>query len=118
MSLVSSNPQDLAQEMDDYLEQGWSCPPDARRMMAQAVTLLRAKDLEVDGHAVRPIPRFPEGALVDKVAAALNGYRHQLGPNAIFLIRDGVWKSLPLSLGEMRDIAWLLQEAGLLKEDR
>lgn len=44
MSLVSSNPQHLAQEMDDYLQQGWSCPPDARRMMAQAVKLLRAKD--------------------------------------------------------------------------
>lgn len=55
-----------------------------------------------------------ERDLVDKVTAALSGYRHNLGPKTISLIRDGVWKSLPLSLGEMRDIAWLLQEAGLL----
>jgi hypothetical protein len=48
-----TTPQDLAQEMDDYLEQGWSCPPDAQRMMAEAVKLLRAKD---EGGSLRSMP--------------------------------------------------------------
>jgi hypothetical protein len=79
------------------------------------IEVLGAIGVEIDGLAARAIPSFLEGDLVDQVTAALTGYRHNLGPNALSLIKDGVWKSLPLSLGEMRDIAWLLQEAGLLK---
>jgi hypothetical protein len=80
------------------------------------VEILGAIGVEVDGREVRIIPRHPEGDYVDKVTAVLSGYRQQLGPNAISLIGEGVWKSLPLSLGDLRNIAWLLHDAGLLKE--
>lgn len=54
------------------------------------------------------------GEVVEQVTEALKGYRLHLGPKVIALIRDEKWTSVPLSLGEMRDIAWMLYDAGLL----
>lgn len=31
---------ELAQAIREYLEEGWSCPPDAQRMLAEAARLL------------------------------------------------------------------------------
>ena len=80
------------------------------------VEVVGALQVLVNGHPVSPAPAHPEGELVDKVSATLRGYRLQLGTNSLSLIKSGTWTSVPLSGGEMRDITWLLQEAGLLRE--
>lgn len=80
------------------------------------VELVGAQHVQINGQSITPAPSFPEGDCVDRVSRVLRGYRIKLGVNALSLIKDGHWHSVPLSLGEMRDIAWLLQEAGLLRD--
>lgn len=78
------------------------------------VEVLGAFRVDIDGRPATPIPGLPQGDAVDKVSQALRGYRIHLGSNTLALIKQDLWSSVPLSPGEMRDIAWLLQEAGLL----
>jgi hypothetical protein len=37
---MSTPAVDLAQAITEYLEEGWSCPPDATRMLTEAARLL------------------------------------------------------------------------------
>lgn len=44
----NATPAELAQEITDYLMQGWTCPPDAQRMLARAAGLLSSGKQEED----------------------------------------------------------------------
>ena len=58
---ADTTPQDLAQEIKDYLAEGWSGPRDAR-LLARAAVLLRRSPVvrpkEEEG-SLRPLPSAP-----------------------------------------------------------
>lgn len=54
--MSSDTTPNLVQEINDYLEVGWTCPPDAQRMLGQAAEILedslRSKPSATDGPVV------------------------------------------------------------------
>ena len=55
-----------------------------------------------------------EPDVVRQAADALAEVWIDIGPNARSLIADGTWKRMRLSVSERREIAEVLQQAGLL----
>lgn len=90
-----SGPQGLAGEIEDYLAEGWDCPPDAKRMLQQAAKALRDGEQQACGAPVTA-DRFHQ------ICERLREVKLHVGPQSMALLQEDGW--LRLSGGQRSSI--------------